>query len=384
MADTRSRCARAVSGERSVPLSSPGTQVRALEEPLREAIEQVLQGDRFVLGPNLNALESEFSAFIGTSHSVGVANGTEAIALTLKALGIGRGDEVITVAHTALATVAAIVMTGANPVLIDVDPTTLVMDPSLIEAAITDRTKAVLPVHLYGRAIDLEPIASICEQWGLALVEDCSQAHGAYLPQTSGLHRRVGSRGIAGIFSCYPTKNLGALGDAALISTNDPVLAERIARLRQYGWDQDQVSHEPGWNSRLDELQAAVLRVKLRFLDAGNQARRAIAHRYDAELVDLDLHLPAPAMQHTHAQHLYVIQVRERDRLRAELGSLGIGTGVHYALGAHQHPGYAELCRFGPLPVTEAAAGRVLSLPMFPELTSEQVDQVVAAMRACV
>jgi len=372
-----------VSAELQVPFSSPSSQVRALGKPLREAIEQVLQGDRFVLGPNLTALESEFSAFIGTTHAVGVANGTEAIALTLKALGVGSGDEVITVAHTALATVAAIVMTGANPVLIDIDPTTLTMDPSLIESAITDSTKVVLPVHLYGRAIDLEPIARICEKWGLALIEDCSQAHGAYLPHTAGTRQRVGSRGIAGIFSCYPTKNLGALGDAALISTSDPLLAERISRLRQYGWDKAQVSQEPGWNSRLDELQAAVLRVKLGFLDAGNQARRAIAQRYDAELDNLDLHLPAAAMPTTHAQHLYVIQVPERDQLQAKLSSLGIGTGVHYALGAHQHPGYAGLCRFGALPVTEAAASRVLSLPMFPELTSEQVDRVVAAMRAC-
>ncbi|MDO8733412.1 MAG: DegT/DnrJ/EryC1/StrS family aminotransferase [Actinomycetota bacterium] len=372
-----------MSTELPVPISSPGAQVRALGEPLREAIEQVLQADRFILGPNLAALEHEFADFIGTAHSVGVANGTEAIALTLKALGVGSGDEVITVAHTALATVAAIVMTGARPVLVDVDPATMVMDTSLIDAAVTDRTKAVLPVHLYGRAIDLEPIANICERRGLALIEDCSQAHGAYLPSDSSSQQRVGSRGVVGIFSCYPTKNLGALGDAALITTNDSSLAQRITRLRQYGWDEAQVSHEPGWNSRLDELQASVLRVKLRFLDAGNQARQAIALRYDHELVDLDLQLPPPATARTHVQHLYVIQARERDQLRTRLGDLGIGTGVHYALGAHQHPGYADACSFTSLPVTEAAAHRVLSLPMFPELTDEQVDRVVAAVRAC-
>lgn len=364
-----------------VPLASPSAQVQALEPQLRAAIDAVLAGDQFILGPQLTALESEFSAFTGSAHAVGVANGTEAIALVLRALGIGAGDEVITVAHTALATIAGIVLSGATPVLVDVDAATLLIDPTQVAAAITPRTRAVLPVHLYGRAVDLEPIAAICAQHGLALVEDCSQAHGAALPGGAG-QRRVGTRGVAGVFSCYPTKNLGALGDAALITTDDPQLATRLGGLRQYGWDDAQVSREPGWNSRLDELQAAVLRVKLRSLDAGNAARRAVARRYDTELAGLAVQLPAAADASTHAQHLYVVQVDDRDRWRDHLSRAGIGTGVHYPRGAHEHPGYAPLCRFGALPVTERASRRVLSLPMFPELTDDQVDRVIAAVRA--
>jgi dTDP-4-amino-4,6-dideoxygalactose transaminase len=365
-----------------VPLASPSASLHALEPALRAAIDSVLAGDQFILGPQLAALETEFSAATGSAHSIGVANGTEAIALVLGALGIGAGDEVITVAHTALATIAGIVMSGATPVLIDVDASTLLMDPSLIAPAITARTRAVLPVHLYGRAVALEPIAEICVQHGLALIEDCSQAHGARLPGVDST-RQVGTRGVAGIFSCYPTKNLGALGDAALITTDDPELAARLARLRQYGWDDDHVSREPGWNSRLDELQAAVLRVKLPMLDAGNRARGVIALRYDSELAGSGLQLPPPAEPGTHAHHLYVVQVQDRDAWRDQLSRAGIATGVHYSRGAHEHPGYAPLCRFGNLPVTERATRRVLSLPMFPELSVDQVDRVIAAVRTC-
>ena len=361
-----------------IPVADPSAQFRSDQEGIESAVLAVLRGDRYILGQEVEALESEFAAYIGTSHAVGVGNGTDAITLVLQALGIGRGDEVITVAHTAVATVAAIVAAGATPVIVDVDRAYFTLDPAGLDAAITDRTRAVMPVHLYGQAADMPDVLATCRTRGLIVVEDVSQAHGA---RSRG--QRLGSLGAAGVFSCYPTKNLGAIGDAGLVTTDDAALAGRVRELRQYGWRETAVSQSAGTNSRLDELQAAVLRRKLQRLDESNGRRRAIAARYLEALEDLPLDLPGLRPGDEHVYHLFVIEVDDRDGFREHLRQRGVATGIHYPVACHQQPGFRDLVEVrGPLPHTEALASRVVSLPMFPELTGAQVDEVIAAVRS--
>jgi len=356
----------------SIPFIALTRQYASIKDEVDAAIARVLARGRFILGEEVAAFEEEFAAYVGARYGVGVGSGTEALHLALWACDLGQGAEVITVSHTAVATVAAIELAGARPVFVDVDPRTYTMDASLVEAAITPRTRAILPVHLYGQAADLAPLLDIARRYGLRLIEDCAQAHGAtYQGQ------RVGAIGDAGCFSFYPTKNLGAYGDGGLIVTNDPALAERARLLRQYGWREHYVSSRRGTNSRLDELQAAILRVKLRHLDAWNERRRALATLYNQLLASSAVTTPSEPAYSRHVYHLYVIQSERRAALQAHLQAHGVGTLVHYPVPVHRQPAYASLGYApGSLPATERAAGRILSLPLYPELTEEEVRSV--------
>jgi dTDP-4-amino-4,6-dideoxygalactose transaminase len=353
----------------------PSAQYQAHAAAIDAAIRRVLNNPIYIMGEEVRAFEEEFARFVGVEHAIGVANGTDALQLALRAFDIGRGDEVITTAHTAVATIAAIDMTGATPRFVDISPDSYGLDPEQVARAIGPRTKAILPVHIYGHPVEMGPLVELAERKGLALIEDCAQAHGA---RWQG--QMVGSIGQVGCFSCYPTKNLGAIGDAGIITTGDAKLAERLRLLRQYGWRQGQVSEIPGYNSRLDELQAAILRVKLPLLEKNNVARRRIAARYSEALADLPLVLPSQAPDVEAVIHLYVLRAPQRDRLKAGLAERGIIAGVHYPLPAHKHPAYID--RFpASLPVTERVAGEILSLPMYPELTDAQIERVIEGVR---
>jgi dTDP-4-amino-4,6-dideoxygalactose transaminase len=362
-----------------VPQADPGAGYRAHAAEIDAAVARVLGSGWYILGAEGRAFEAGFAAWLGTAHAAGCGNGTDALALALRALGIGPGCAVATVSHTAVATVAAIEMAGAVPVLIDIDPLHYTMDAGELADVLAapppglPPIRAAIPVHLYGQAADLDAILPLCRRHGVAVIEDCSQAHGATLGG-----RRLGTLGAVGTFSLYPTKNLGALGDGGVIATDDAALAERLTALRQYGWRTHYVSEEVGINSRLDEVQAAILSVKLRHLDAGNAARRAIADRYDAALGGSALAPPARRAGAEHVFHQYVVRAADRDGLRARLREAGIGTGVHYPVPVHLQPAYAGRVALGPAGcrASERAAAEVLSLPMFPELTDAQVSAV--------
>lgn len=360
-----------------IPVANPLTQRIALKAELDEAIERVLGGGFYILGPEVEAFETEFAQYIGVSHAVGVANGTDAIALALRALGLGPGDEVITVSHTAVATVAAIEMAGCTPVLVDVEPDYFTLDPTLLDEVFTDRTRAVVAVHLYGQPADLDRIIDFCTRRGVALVEDVSQAHGS---RWRG--RRTGSFGHVSTFSCYPTKNLGAIGDAGVVATDDRSVADRLRRMRQYGWVVRNESLEKGVNSRMDELQAAILRVKLKHLDRGNAARQALAARYTAVLAGSATVSPTVRSEAEHVFHLYVVQAENRELIREQLAIHGVGSAVHYPLPVHLQQAYrGRLHTSSSMSVCELAAQRIFSLPMFPELSAEETDKVLHALR---
>ncbi len=362
-----------------IQTADPRAGYLALKPEIDEAIASVLNGPGYVLGETVARFESDFAGYIGVGHGVGVNNGTDAIHLALRALDIGPGDEVITVSHTAVATVAAIGMAGATPVLADVDPRTRTIDPTAAEALITPRTKAIIAVHLYGHPADLDALLRICDQHGLALIEDCAQCHGA---EWKG--RKTGSFGRVSTFSFYPTKNLGAIGDAGLVATNDPAIAEKLRLLRQYGWAKPQYSILQGWNSRMDPLQAGILSVKLRHLDAHTARRQELGRRYRERLNDLPLSLPTERDDRTHVYHLYVVALSEeaeRDRLRAHLANAGIHAGIHYPFAVHEQPAYRDVHR-GPMPVTEQLARTVLSLPLYPELSDADHERVCVAVRS--
>lgn len=355
---------------------NPHAQYEARKMAIDAAIRRVLDSGRYILGEEVETFEQEFAHYVGVRHAIGVGSGTEALHLALAACGIGAGDEVITVAHTAVATVAAIELSGATPVLVDIEPDFFTLDPDELEAAITPRTKAIIPVHLYGQPADLGAITSIARRYGIKVIEDCAQAHGA-----TYRGRPVGSWGDLACFSFYPTKNLGALGDAGAVVTDDPQLAEKVPCLREYGWSTHQgkrhVSNLPGWNSRLDELQAAILRVKLQFLDADNDQRRRIAALYDELLRDSDLVLPRRRADATHVFHLYVVRSSDRDDLLCALRYSGVHAIVHYPLPVHLQPAYlGRLSGADNLPNTERAAKEILSLPIYPELTDAEVRKV--------
>ncbi len=363
-----------------IPCACPLAQYRSQQHAINRAIRSVLSVGRYVLGPQVEAFEREFAAYIGVPFGVGVASGTDAIAIGLRSLGIGPGDEVITVAHTAVASVAAIVQAGATPVFVDVRPDDLTIDPARIEPAITRKTRAVIAVHLYGQPADIASIRRLCRRRRLALIEDAAQAHGAREGK-----RRVGSFGDLAAFSFYPTKNLGAIGDGGMIVTRHRALAERVRQLREYGWDRRRVClRSNGWNSRLDEIQAAVLRVKLRTLDSNNAKRRRIAGAYGRLLRGVDVTLPASRQGCEPVHHLYVIRTAHRDQMRLFLAGQGIQSLIHYDPPAHLHPAFRAYSKniIGVgLSVTESAAREVLSLPMYPELTAPQVREVAAAVR---
>lgn len=358
--------------------SLPGAQSRRYRSQLDEAYRRVMDSEWFILGEEVRAFEREFAAFCEVDAAVGVANGTEAIQLALMALELSPGSEVITTAHTAVATVAAIEMAGLVPVFADIDPSTYTLNSKTIEKVISNKTSALVAVHLYGHPVQLDAIQTLCRQNELKLVEDCAQAHGA---RWKG--KRVGSFGDIATYSFYPTKNLGAIGDGGAIATHDSDLAETVRVLREYGWKERYVSHVTGMNSRLDELQAAFLRVKLTLLDEDNARRRQIADQYSSALCDLPLGLPTTMPNAEPVFHLYVINSDARDELQAHLKSLGIMCGIHYPVPIHQQPAYKGRVRgSNDLSETERAAARVLSLPMYPELSNEDVSRVIDGVRS--
>jgi dTDP-4-amino-4,6-dideoxygalactose transaminase len=357
-----------------IPCSDPHAQYAAHKDEIDRAVSAVMDGSRYILGPEVAAFEAEFAAYLGVKHAIGVGSGTDALNVALRACRIGPGDEVITVSHTAVATVSAIEMAGAVPVLVDIDPVGCTIDPGKIEAAITPRTKALIPVHLYGRPADLDPILAIAKKYKLKVIEDCAQSHGAMYKG-----RRTGSYGDLSCFSFYPTKNLGAIGDGGMVVSNNDELAGRAGLVRQYGWAQRYVSDIPGINTRLDELQAAILRVKLRWLDQDNAARRELAAAYSAGLSGAK-DLTLPAAHEGHVFHLYVVRSPFRDKLLTHLKSKGVGAMVHYPVPVHLQPAYRERFAAARLGETERAAREVLSLPMYPELSASEVKQVTAAV----
>jgi dTDP-4-amino-4,6-dideoxygalactose transaminase len=360
-----------------IPLAAPVAQYRAHAQVVQAAIMRVLESGQYILGEEVAVFESAFADYCGGGHAVGVASGTDALILALKALGVGPGDEVITVSHTAVATVAAILATGATPALVDVEESTMTLDPAAIDAAVTSRTKALIAVHLYGQAADLDEIQRSAQRHGFAIIEDCAQAAGGRYRE-----RRLGSIGDIGCFSFYPTKNLGGIGDGGLILTSEAKIAAQVRRLRQYGWDDARETREAGLNSRLDPLQAAILHAKLPHLDADNARRAAIARRYDLGLAGLPLVTSKVRAGAEHAYHLYVVACAERDVLMAHLSDCQIGCAVHYHLPVHRQHGYAEraiLPRDG-LPVTDRLCREVLSLPIYPELSDADADRVIKSI----
>ena len=367
-----------------IPQANPGAGYRALKAEIDEAVARVLSSGWYILGNELTAFESEFAAWLGVPSVIGCGNGTDAIALVLRGLGIGPGSTVVTVSHTAVATVAAIEMAGATPLLVDIDPVHYTMDPDALRAALENPPpglppiRAVVPVHLYGQPADLDRILPLCREHNLALIEDCAQAHGARLHG-----QRVGTFGDAATFSFYPTKNLGALGDGGAVAVTDPDLAKRIAALRQYGWRHHYISDQVGVNSRLDEVQAAILRVKLTDLDRQNARRYEIAARYGQALTASVLRPPAQRDDVTHVFHLYVTRSARRDHFQAALRAAGIGTGIHYPVPVHLQPAYAGRIALGSgqCKQTEAAAKEILSLPVYPELTDDAVETICAALK---
>lgn len=358
-----------------IPQTDPRAGYLAHQSEIDQAIARVLERGRYILGPEVEAFEREFAAYLGVEHVIGVGSGTDALRLALESAGIRTGAVVATVSHTAVATVAAIELAGAIPLLIDIDPATFTMDCGHLEDMLrTRRVDAIVPVHLYGHPADMTAMVELAGRHGIAIIEDCAQSHGASIGS-----RKTGSFGAAAAFSFYPTKNLGALGDGGAIATNDPAVAERARLLREYGWKDRYVSYIPGMNTRLDELQAAILRVKLPYLDAGNARRRGIAAAYAAGLADAGFTLPMSGGSVIHVYHQYVIRSRDRDALREKLASRGVGTLVHYPAPVHLQPAYLRVER-AALPQTESAANQVLSLPMYPELEDGQVRRVIESL----
>jgi dTDP-4-amino-4,6-dideoxygalactose transaminase len=358
----------------SIPASDPGANYRAHKSEIDRAIGAVLESGSYILGQQAAAFEREFAAYIGVSYAIGVANGTDALHLALRACGVGPGDAVLTVSHTAVATVAAVELAGAAPVLVDIDPDTFTIDCFALEAALrTDwgvRVKAIVAVHLYGRPANMQAVMDIAGRHGLHVIEDCAQSHGASIAG-----RRTGSWGHIAAFSFYPTKNLGGLGDGGAVTTNDSALAGRVRLLREFGWRRRYISDEPGMNSRLDELQAAVLRVKLPYLDSENACRSRQAEAYGVALEGSGLILPGVG-DSVHAWHQYVVRTAKRDGLRSFLSGHGVGTLIHYPMPVHLQPAYRGRVRHGVLARTEEIAHEIVSLPMYPELGLNRVNTV--------
>lgn len=347
-----------------------------IREQVLESIAECLEGMQLFLGPNVRGFEQEWAAYCGVPHAIGLANGTDAIILLLKAAGIGPGDEVITTPFTFFATVEAIGHVGATPVFVDIDPATYCLDPSLLEAAISPQTRGIIAVHLYGHPADMDPLAAIARAHDLLLIEDAAQAHGA---EYNG--RRIGSLADGAAFSFYFTKNLGAYGEAGAVTTANDAIAAALGELRNHGETAKYVHDRIGYNNRLDEIQAAILRIRLPLLDEHNDRRRAIAARYTAALAGTRLQLPSEAAWARHVYHLYVVRSSRRDALAQHLAEREIGFSLHYKLPCHLQPAVRALIGEPPsLPVAEAAAEQVLGLPMFPQLTEEQQEYVIEAV----
>jgi len=360
-----------------VPYLDLKAQYTSIKAEVHAAIEQVLESSQFVLGEQVAAFEREFANYCSSSECIAVNSGTSALHLALLAAGVGPGDEVITVPFTFIASVAAIAYTGARPILIDIESRSFNMDPSAIEAAITPRTKAILPVHLYGQTADMDPIMEVARRHGLIVIEDAAQAHGA---KYKG--RNAGNIGDIGCFSFYPTKNLGAYGEGGAVTTNNPEYGSKIRILRDWGQDRKYHHALRGFNYRMEGLQGAILRVKLRHLDEWTEKRRAIARYYSGSLADSSLQLPAEMPWAKHVYHVYTIRAEDRDTLKSELESQGIQSAVHYAIPAHLQPAFSDLgYSRGAFPQAETAADRVLSLPIYPELSATQAEAVIHGVK---
>lgn len=359
--------------------ANPRAAYLAQKAEIDAAIQEALAGANYILGDQVTAFESEYADWMGGGSCIGLANGTDAVELSLRACGVQPGDLVAIPTHTAVATATAVIRAEARPVFVDVDPETFLMDLSSLRAVIESgaHLAAVVPVHLYGLSCDMDALGELSRQYGFSIMEDCSQAHGALWKG-----QKVGTFGKAAAFSCYPTKNLGAIGDAGLAFTKDAGVAKHIQVLRQYGWRERYISDEVGMNSRLDELQAAILRVKLRQLDAHNAARHAIATRYNEALANLNLKLPEVVPGHVF--HQYTILSKQRDALKAHLASQGVIASILYPAPIHLQPAYREIAEANPVPLTQAeqACGDLLCLPMHQYLTDAEFDRVVEGVRS--
>ena len=360
-----------------VPYLDLKAQYQSIRPEIEAALARVLDSCQFVLGPEVAAFETDFAKYCGTSECIALNSGTSALHLALLAAGVGAGDEVITVPFTFVASVSAVLYTGARPVLVDIEPRSFNMDPALVEAAITARTKAILPVHLYGQSADMDPIMDIARRHRLVVIEDAAQAHGA---KYKG--RPVGSIGDMACFSFYPGKNLGAYGEGGAITTNNPAHARTVRMLRDWGQDRKYHHVMRGYNYRMEGFQGAILGVKLRHLDQWTEARRAVVHRYNDLLANTDVETPVEMPWAKHVYHVYTVRSNDRDALQSALTGDGIQTGIHYPVPVHMQPAYADL-GYGPgtFPRAEAAAKQVLSLPLYPELTREAVELIASAVR---
>jgi dTDP-4-amino-4,6-dideoxygalactose transaminase len=365
-----------------IPLVDLKAQYATIRDEVRAAIDDVLESMQLTIGPNVKAFDQEFASYIGTKHSIGVGSGTDALQLAIRAVGVSGGDEVITVSHTFFATVEAILYANARPILVDVDEKTMLIDPAAVAAAITPRTKAIIPVHLYGRTVDLRPLKQLAQDRNITIIEDAAQAHGALLDDG----KKAGTGGRVNCFSFYCSKNLGAYGEAGSITTSDDRLAEELRALREHGQSTRYYHPVVGYNARLDEIQAAILRIKLRKLEQWNARRRALARMYEERLADSGVIVPEiPSDIRRHVFYTYTIRVPggRRDDLRKYLGERGIGTQIHYPVPIHLQQSAEFLgYRKGDMPVTEKVASEVLSLPMFAELTDEQLERVAGSVRA--
>jgi dTDP-4-amino-4,6-dideoxygalactose transaminase len=361
-----------------IPFLDLKAQYQQIKREVDAEISRVIESGQFVLGPDVAAFEERFAAYCDVKHCVALNTGTSALHLALLAANIRPGDEVITVSMTFVATTAAILYCGARPVFVDVDPHTWTMDPNLVEAAITPRTKAILPVHLHGLMADMDPIVDIARRHKLVVIEDAAQSHGA---EYKG--RRAGSIGDIACFSFYPGKNLGAFGEGGASVTNDPDLAQRMRLLRDWGQASKYNHVVPGYNYRMDGVQGAVLKVKMNYIEAWTEGRRAVASHYDRLLAGKRYGKPAPRPDCRHVYHVYAIEVAERDKVQTALHATGVATGIHYPIPVHLQKAYADLgYGWGDFPVTEAVAGRFLSLPIYPELRPDQVAEVVQRLES--
>lgn len=361
----------------TIPMVDLKTQYHRLKAEIDQAIADVLESTAFILGPNVRAFEEEAAAYLGVKHAVTCANGTEALHLALRAAGIGPGDEVITPPFTFIATAEAIRYVGATPVFVDIEPHTYNIDPEQVERAVTRRTKAILPVHLFGQPADIPTLQDVAKRHDLLLIEDCAQSFGASIDG-----EQTGSFGLAGCFSFFPSKNLGCYGDGGLVTTNSDALAAHLRSLRNHGSQVRYHHDEIGYNSRLDELQAAILRVKLRHINDFNDNRRRVAHRYNERLADLKVVLPYEDGIGRHVFHQYTLRSPHRDRILAALTHAGIASAIYYPIPLHRQKVFAEACARVSLPVSEAVAADCFSLPIFPEMTDVQVDTVADVIRA--
>jgi dTDP-4-amino-4,6-dideoxygalactose transaminase len=366
--------------DRVIPFLDLRAQYRQIKPEIDAAITRVIDSAQFVLGPEVEAFEESFADHCNTRYCIALNSGTSALHLALLAAGVGPGDEVITVSMTFVATTAAILYCGAKPVFVDIDPETWTMDPNLIDAAITPRTKAILPVHLHGLMTDMDPVIEIARRNGLVVIEDAAQSHGA---EYKGC--RAGSIGDIGCFSFYPGKNLGAYGEGGAVVTNNGELARQVALLRDWGQESKYQHVVAGYNYRMDAIQAAVLKVKMDYVETWTEGRRHVAARYDCLLANGPFRWPASSPHRRHVYHVYAIRAVDRDRVKTALDATGIGTSIHYPIPVHLQKAYADLgYRQGDFPVTEAAADQFLSLPIYAELETDQVVAVVQELEKAV